>query len=171
MIPADHYVTHVLNVQCVWWESNPFYLGNFVHKFKKICIWKSESPNKVCRIMLLFYASLMNFLKCPWNSICNWSTYKTLSSFSPILLLLGSKLIMDVSTFSPIFRSYFFLVPSKCILLICTSPLFSTPMSTNAPKWVTFVTLPVTFVPTFKLDMLFMESLNSGFSNSEKSKR
>lgn len=50
------------------------------------------------------------------------------------------------------------------ILEVWISPSLPTPMSTKAPKWVTLVTFPVNIVPSRRLAMSRIPSLNSGFS-------
>ena len=52
------------------------------------------------------------------------------------------------------------------ILDICTSPSSCKPISINAPKSTTFLTVPDNSIPTFKSSILRMSLFNRGLSKS-----
>ena len=49
---------------------------------------------------------------------------------------------------------------------MCTNPSCFTPISTNAPKSVTFLTVPVNTIPSFKSSNFNTSALNTGFGIS-----
>ena len=96
--------------------------------------------------------------------------HKTFTSVMPICPLLRSSFSTVARMFSPICSWYLEGRPYSsftCILDTCTSAFLPTPMSTNAPKWVTLFTFPITSSPTWRSFMSLVPCLNRGLSKSE----
>ena len=80
--------------------------------------------------------------------------------FRPILFLFRSNETTLTDTLSPRLTLLFF------ILEVWISPFCPTPISTNAPKWVTLVIFPVKTVPILRELTSWTSFLNNGFSKS-----
>ena len=80
--------------------------------------------------------------------------------FRPILFLFRSNETTLTDTLSPRLTLPFL------ILEVWISPFCPTPISTNAPKWVTLVIFPVNTVPILRELTSWTSFLNNGFSKS-----
>lgn len=146
----------IWSILIIWWNCNDiapvthFLTKNFYQIHCGFIPWCSRNVLEM---------NILNFeLEVLWfhlqTSICCIS--------SPILFLSSSKDTTRTVTLSPRFSFKFF------IFDIWIRPLVPTPISTNAPKWVTFLIFPVTMAPVLKDLISWISFLKSGVADSEK---
>lgn len=101
---------------------------------------------------------MLNFMVIAQRSrmIFKYFFHNLCSRFKPILFPALSILMTLTSTLWPNCKSVLFM------LELWISPSLPTPMSTKAPKWVTLVTFPVSLVPSLRLAISRIPSLNRG---------
>ena len=146
-------------------------LAILLHTHTRRCLYSNPAN---CEGPSESHVSLKTYSLVPWsksvnaitrNPSCHNHVPRSFFSCSPILFLAASTESTHTSTWSPS-PKFWPGTRGGRILLTWISPFWPTPMSTKAPKWVTFVTLPVSRVPGLRSEMDVIPFLNSGFWKS-----
>ena len=158
--PTTKIIIHILNLQSC-----------YTHTHTRRCLYSNPAN---CEGPSESHVSLKTYSLVPWsksvnaitrNPSCHNHVPRSFFSCSPILFLAASTESTHTSTWSPS-PKFWPGTRGGRILLTWISPFWPTPMSTKAPKWVTFVTLPVSRVPGLRSEMDVIPFLNSGFWKS-----